>query len=69
MLNGIPKQIDEHQFALSVVASIAPKGNSPESIAEEQIENYLAAYAKVHEFNQSKNKNSNLVERYNNLLK
>lgn len=68
---SIPKKIDEHQFALAVVSSIAPKGNSPESIAEEQLENYLAAYAKAHEFNNpdSNKPKLNALERAQRLSK
>lgn len=52
MSKGIPTKIDEHEFALAVIASVLPKGDSPESVAEEKLNYYLAAYKKAHEFNE-----------------
>lgn len=51
MSKEIPTKIDEHQFALAVIASVPLKGDSPESVAEEKLSYYLAAYKKAHEFN------------------
>lgn len=64
-MSDIPK-IDAEKFALAVVASVSLKGDSPESIAEEQIAYYLAAYKKAEELNQPKNK-VKLLERYQRL--
>lgn len=52
MSKEIPTKINEHEFALAVIASVPLKGDSPESVAEEKLQYYLAAYKKAHEFNE-----------------
>ncbi|RIJ64126.1 hypothetical protein [Rummeliibacillus sp. POC4] len=61
------KLIDPNEFALAVISSIPLKGDSPETIAEEKLNYYLAAYEKALEFNDSYKKNENLLERYKRL--
>ncbi|ARK25971.1 hypothetical protein SporoP37_15695 [Sporosarcina sp. P37] len=68
--------VDAQAFALAVVQSVDVNGDSPESIAEQKLELYLAAIAKVVEHNQpildarkkaSKEKNRNNRRVVNNL--
>lgn len=61
------KLIDPNEFALAVISSIPLKGDSPETIAEEKLNYYLAAYEKALKFNDSYKKNENLLERYKRL--
>lgn len=61
------KLIDPNEFALAVISSIPLKGDSPETVAEEKLNYYLAAYEKALEFNDSYKKNENILERYKRL--
>lgn len=47
------RRIDPEKFALSVVNSSPAIGNSPEAIAKEKLEIYLASYKEAEVFNET----------------
>lgn len=47
------KYIDPEKFALHVLGSTPAKGDSPEAIAKEKVEQYVAAYQEATSYNEN----------------